>query len=120
MLTLKNFRWFKHFSDATDTHNRREGKTKRPEPPPDSDESETLQEIPSTKDVSERAEAVGGNENAPDDEEEENEQFSDAQEEGAAEPKEPSGSSGQLIIVLQFVIVKTELLNVLTITTFTF
>ena len=87
-------RWFKHFSDAADAHNRREGKTKRPEPQPDSDESEAVQEIPSTRDVAERAEAVGGTDHQPEDEEEDEPVFSDAQEEGSAESKEAASSSG--------------------------
>ncbi|EFA00242.2 hypothetical protein TcasGA2_TC003070 [Tribolium castaneum] len=87
--------WLKHFSDAADAYNRREGKTKRHESQPDSDESETLQEIPSTRDVAERAEAVGGTDNTPDDEEEDEQIFSDAQEEGSTEQKEvPSSSEG--------------------------
>ncbi|XP_068892581.1 rho guanine nucleotide exchange factor 1 isoform X5 [Tenebrio molitor] len=86
--------WFKHFSDAADAHNRREGKTKRPEPQPDSDESETVQELPSARDVAERAETIGGADNAPEDEEEDDEQvFSDAQEEGSADTKEVASSS---------------------------
>ncbi|XP_063911076.1 rho guanine nucleotide exchange factor 11 isoform X3 [Zophobas morio] len=85
--------WFKHFSDAADAHNRREGKTKRPEPQPDSDESEAVQEIPSTRDVAERAEAVGGTDHQPEDEEEDEPVFSDAQEEGSAESKEAASSS---------------------------
>lgn len=94
-LVFVDFRWLKHFSDAADAYNRREGKTKRPEPQPDSDESETLQEIPSTRDVSERAEAVGGTDNTPEDEEEDEQVFSDAQEEGAVEQKDMPSSSGE-------------------------
>ncbi|KAF2883485.1 hypothetical protein ILUMI_22658 [Ignelater luminosus] len=52
--------WFKHISDAAEAYNRREGKSKRSEPTPDTEETETLQDIPSTRDVSERAEHVGG------------------------------------------------------------
>ena len=52
--------WFKHISDAAEAYNRREGKSKRCEPTPDTDDSETLQDLPSVRDVSERAEHVGG------------------------------------------------------------
>ncbi|KAK4873317.1 hypothetical protein RN001_015346 [Aquatica leii] len=52
--------WFKHISDAAEAYNRREGKSKRSEPTPDTEDSETLQDLPSVRDVSERAEHVGG------------------------------------------------------------
>ncbi|XP_031357131.1 rho guanine nucleotide exchange factor 2-like isoform X2 [Photinus pyralis] len=52
--------WFKHISDAAEAYNRREGKSKRCEPTPDTDDSETLQDLPSVRDVSERADHVGG------------------------------------------------------------
>lgn len=54
------YRWFKHISDAAEAYNRREGKSKRSEPTPDAEEAETLQDLPSARDVSERAEPVGG------------------------------------------------------------
>ncbi|KAK9891313.1 hypothetical protein WA026_014555 [Henosepilachna vigintioctopunctata] len=51
-------RWFKHFSDVTDAHNKKEGKTRRPEPTPDNDDEEIVQDFPQPQDVSERAEEV--------------------------------------------------------------
>ena len=56
-------RWFKHLSDAAESHNKREGKSKRSEPTPDIEE-ETLREFPSRREVTERAEAIGGSEPA--------------------------------------------------------
>lgn len=42
--------WFKHLSDAAESHNKREGKSKRSEPTPDIEE-ETLREFPSRREV---------------------------------------------------------------------
>ncbi|KAL3284889.1 hypothetical protein HHI36_019025 [Cryptolaemus montrouzieri] len=56
-------RWFKHFSDVTDAHNKKEGKTRRPEPTPDNDDEEIVQDFPQPQDVSERAEEVNHVEN---------------------------------------------------------
>ncbi|KAJ8922199.1 hypothetical protein NQ315_004136 [Exocentrus adspersus] len=50
--------WFKHFSDATESHKKREGK--RQEAPTDSDDSESVQDLPPSGEIVERAEAVGG------------------------------------------------------------
>ncbi|XP_044751624.1 rho guanine nucleotide exchange factor 12 isoform X2 [Coccinella septempunctata] len=55
--------WFKHFSDVTDAHNKKEGKTRRPESTPDNDDEESVQEFPQPQDVSERAEEVDHVEN---------------------------------------------------------
>lgn len=52
------FRWFKHFSDATESHKKREGK--RQEAPTDSDDSESVQDLPPSGEIVGRAEAVGG------------------------------------------------------------
>lgn len=53
-----HYRWFKHFSDVTDAHNKKEGKTRRTEITPDNDDEESVQEFPQPQDVSERAEEV--------------------------------------------------------------
>lgn len=59
-------RWFKHFSDATEAYNRREGKTKRNrEPAEDESDSESVQDLPAAHEVTAaQAEAVGGDDNA--------------------------------------------------------
>lgn len=56
-----SFRWFKHLSEAADAYNKREGKSKRSEPTPDTEE-ETVQELPTQREHAERAESVGGSE----------------------------------------------------------
>lgn len=54
-----SFRWFKHLSEAAEAYNKREGKSKRSEPTPDTEE-ETVQELPTQREQAERAESVGG------------------------------------------------------------
>lgn len=57
-------RWSKHFSDAIESFNRREGKSKLKEPFNDDDsDSERVHDLPPANEVApERAEAVGGEE----------------------------------------------------------
>ncbi|XP_045464464.1 rho guanine nucleotide exchange factor 11 isoform X6 [Harmonia axyridis] len=57
--------WFKHFSDVTDAHNKKEGKTRHNEsrPDDDDDDEESIQEFTQPQDVSERAEEVDHVEN---------------------------------------------------------
>lgn len=58
------YSWSKHFSDAIESFNRREGKSKLKEPFNDDDsDSERLHDLPPANEVApERAEAVGGEE----------------------------------------------------------
>lgn len=58
------YRWSKHFSDAIESFNRREGKSKLKEPFNDDDsDSERVHDLPPANEVApERAEAVGGEE----------------------------------------------------------
>ncbi|KAJ8969103.1 hypothetical protein NQ317_006980 [Molorchus minor] len=56
--------WFKHFSDAIEAYNKREGLSKRLDPATDSDDSESVQDLPPSGEVSERAEAVGGDDSS--------------------------------------------------------
>lgn len=66
-MLLVVFRWSKHFSDAIESFNRREGKSKLKEPFNDDDsDSERVHDLPPANEVApERAEAVGGEEHTP-------------------------------------------------------
>lgn len=67
MFTSNNFtfRWFKHLSDATEAYKNKEGKPKNSDHSHEPEE-ETVQELPtSSREPTERAEAVGGNETTP-------------------------------------------------------
>lgn len=67
MFTSNNFtfRWFKHLSDATEAYKNKEGKPKNSDHSHEPEE-ETVQELPtSSREPTERAEAVGGSETTP-------------------------------------------------------
>lgn len=58
------FRWLKHLSDATEAYQIKEGKPKHSDHSNETEE-ETVQELPSSsREATERAEPVGGNETA--------------------------------------------------------
>nr|XP_023026441.1 rho guanine nucleotide exchange factor 12 isoform X3 [Leptinotarsa decemlineata] len=61
---IKREVWFKHFTDATEAYNKRQGKSlDRKEEAATDSESESVQDLPPSEEVSERAEAVGGDAN---------------------------------------------------------
>ncbi|XP_056631640.1 rho guanine nucleotide exchange factor 12 isoform X2 [Diorhabda sublineata] len=62
---IKREIWFKHFTDATESYKRQGKSLDRQEPASDS-ETESVQDLPPTEDVSERAETVGGAESPTD------------------------------------------------------
>ncbi|XP_072375594.1 rho guanine nucleotide exchange factor 12 isoform X3 [Diabrotica undecimpunctata] len=61
---IKREMWFKHFTDATESYNKRQGKSLDRQDPASDSETESVQDIPPVEDVSERAETVGGEESS--------------------------------------------------------
>ncbi|KAG5887050.1 hypothetical protein JTB14_020399 [Gonioctena quinquepunctata] len=63
---IKREVWFKHFTDATEAYNKRQGKSlDRKEEAASDSESESVQDLPPSQEVTERAEAVGGEDSTP-------------------------------------------------------
>ncbi|CAH1107321.1 unnamed protein product [Psylliodes chrysocephalus] len=57
---IKREVWFKHFTDATESYNKRQGKSSDRQEPTSDSETESVQDLPPSEEVAERAEAVGG------------------------------------------------------------
>ncbi|CAG9864678.1 unnamed protein product [Phyllotreta striolata] len=61
---IKREIWFRHFSDATESYKKRQGKSSDRQEPSSDSESELVQDLPDAEEIAQRAEAIGGDEAA--------------------------------------------------------